>query len=359
MNFDTIANKALQGREIDASEAVYLLRARSREREDVLALARELNGRLNGRKVTYVRNRNFNFTNVCTVKCRFCGFCRDEVHPEAFFLDAGHLIRKIREAPEITEVCIQGGIHPRLELSFYLNLLKRVKEEYPRIHIHGISPQEVFSLAERSGRSLERTLAALMEAGLGSMAGTAAEILVDRVRREICPGKISSAQWVEVVKTAHRLGLKSTATVLFGHIETPEEIVQHLSVIRGVQRETGGFTEFVPLLFVPRSTPLGGERSFGSGAPWGFICRVYAVSRIFLSPSFKNLQTSWVKLGVERALDTLNAGANDFGGTLFEENITRSAGGSFGEFLGVEQIRSGLIRRGKIPAERDTLYGTV
>ena len=359
MNFDTIANKALEGREIEPAEALYLFQARGREQEEVLALAHGINSRLNGRKVTYVRNRNFNFTNVCTVKCKFCGFCRDEFDPEAFFLGADHLIRKIRQAPEVTEVCIQGGIHPRLELAHYLNLLRRVKEEYPRIHIHGISPQEVFSLAEKSGRSLKRTIAALMEAGLGSMAGTAAEILVDRVRREICPGKISSAQWVEVVKIAHRLGLKSSATMLFGHIESPEEIVEHLSVIRGVQRETGGFTEFVPLLFIPYFTPLGGESSLNSAAPWNFIRKVYALSRIYLSPSIKNLQTSWVKLGVERALDVLNTGANDFGGTLFEESITRSAGGSFGEFLGVEQIRTSLIRRGKIPAERDTLYGTV
>jgi len=359
MNFDTIANKVLGGREIGPEEGLYLFRARDREEDEVFALAHELNAALNGPKVTYVQNRNFNFTNVCTVNCKFCGFCREEFHPQAFLLDADHLLWKIRATPEITEVCIQGAIHPRLGIAYYLNLLRRIKEQHPRLHIHGISPQEVFSLAEKTGWPLERTIAALMEVGLDSMAGTAAEILVDRVRREICPGKISSRQWVEIVKTAHRLGLKSTATLLFGHIEGPAEIVEHLTILREVQRETGGFTEFVPLLFIPYSTRLGSAYSLGAAAPWNSIRKLYALSRVYLSPAFKNIQTSWVKLGVERALDTLEAGANDFGGTLFEENITRSAGGSFGEFLSAEQIRGNLIRKGKIPAERDTLYRAV
>jgi 5-amino-6-(D-ribitylamino)uracil---L-tyrosine 4-hydroxyphenyl transferase len=356
MNFNTIANKVLGGREIGPDEGLYLFR--SENQEEILDLAHELNAAVNGCKVTYVRNRNFNFTNICMLHCRFCGFCREEGHPQAFFLGADYLLQKIREAPGITEVCIQGAIHPRLAIAHYLDLLRRVKERYPRIHIHGISPQEVFSLAGKAGWTIAKTIAALMEAGLGSMAGTAAEILVDRVRRKICPGKISSTQWVEIVKTAHRLGLKSTATLLFGHIETPEDIVEHLTTLREVQRETEGFTEFVPLLFIPFSTPLGSEYSL-SAAPWSLIRKVYALSRIYLSPAFRNIQTSWVKLGVERALDTLDLGANDFGGTLFEENITRSAGGSFGEFLSVGQIRRSLVSKGKSPLERDTLYGAV
>jgi 7,8-didemethyl-8-hydroxy-5-deazariboflavin synthase CofH subunit len=356
MNFDTIANKVLGGREIAPDEGLYLFR--SENQEGILALAHALNAARNGGKVTYVRNRNFNFTNICALHCKFCGFCREEGHPQAFFRDTEHLLQKIREAPGITEVCIQGAIHPRLGIAYYLDLLRRVKEQYPRLHIHGISPQEVFSLAQKADWTIEKTIAALMEAGLGSMAGTAAEILVDRVRRKICAGKISSGQWVEIVKTAHRLGLKSTATILFGHIETPEDIVEHLTTLREVQRETEGFTEFVPLLFIPYATRLGSEYSLNV-APWDLVRKVYALSRIFLSPAFRNIQTSWVKLGVERALDTLELGANDFGGTLFEENITRSAGGSFGEFLSVEQIRQSLIRKGKFPLERDTLYGAV
>ena len=359
MNFDTIANRVLSGREISREEGLRLLRGSGKEDGEIFALARSLNEGLNGRKVTYVQNRNLNFTNVCALKCKFCAFCRDESHPQAFILTVENLLRKIREAPGITEVCVQAAIHPRLEIGYYVNLLHRIKEEHPHLHIHGISPQEVFSLSQKTGWPLERTIAALMEAGWDSMAGTAAEILVERVRRKICPRKVSSRQWVEIVKTAHRLGLKSTATILFGHIESPQEILEHLTIIREIQHETGGFTEFVPLLFIPYSTRLGSECSLSATASWNFIKRVYALSRIYLFPAFKNLQTSWVKLGVERALDALDVGANDFGGTLFEENITRSAGGSSGEFLGVPEIRNNLIRKGKIPEERTTLYGSV
>ena len=359
MNFDTIANSPLNGREISRDEGLRLLRSLTAEEEEVFALARGLNEGLNGRKVTYVQNRNLNFTNICTLKCKFCGFCRDESHPQAFTLTAENLLRKIREAPGITEVCIQGAIHPRLEIAYYVNLLRLIKAQHPRLHIHGISPQEVFSLSRKTGWPLERTIAVLMEAGLDSMAGTAAEILVDPIRRKICPGKISAGQWVEIVKTAHRLGLKSTATILFGHLESPEDILEHLTLIRQIQHETGGFTEFVPLLFIPYATPLGSEFSLRATASWNLIQKVYALSRIYLFPAFKNIQTSWVKLGVERALDILDVGANDFGGTLFEENITRSAGGSSGEFLSVQEIQDNLIQRGKVPAERDTLYRAI
>ncbi|RPJ41639.1 MAG: CofH family radical SAM protein, partial [Deltaproteobacteria bacterium] len=308
MNFDTIANRVLGGREINEEEGLHLLRTRGREDEEIFALASRLNQNLNGRRVTYVQNRNLNFTNICTLKCKFCGFCRDESHPQALLLTAENLLRKIRETPGITEVCIQGGIHPRLEITFYVDLLRRIKEQHPTLHIHGISPQEIFSLSQRTGWPAARTIATLMEAGLDSMAGTAAEILVDRVRQMICPEKISSRQWVEIVKTAHRLGLKSTATILFGHIESPEEIIEHLTIIRRIQQETGGFTEFVPLLFIPYSTRLGSECSLSATVPWNFIKKVYALARIYLSPPFKNVQTSWVKLGVERALDTLDVG---------------------------------------------------
>jgi 7,8-didemethyl-8-hydroxy-5-deazariboflavin synthase CofH subunit len=359
MNFDTIANSALSGREISQEEGLQLLRSLGAEEREVFALARRLNEGLNGPKVTFVQNRNLNFTNICALKCRFCAFCRDEFHPQAFILTAENLLRKIQESPGITEVCIQGAIHPRLEIAYYLNLLRLIKEQHPRLHIHGISPQEVFSLSQKSGWSVERTIAVLREAGLDSMAGTAAEILVDRIRQKICPGKISSQQWVEIVKTAHRLGLKSTATILFGHLEGPEDVLEHLTLIREIQHETEGFTEFVPLLFIPYSTPLGNEYSLNATAPWNFIQKVYSLSRIFLFPAFKNIQTSWVKLGVERALDILDVGANDFGGTLFEENITRSAGGSSGEFLSVQEIQDNLIQRGKIPVERDTLYRAI
>jgi CofH subfamily radical SAM domain protein len=214
----------------------------------------------------------------------------------------------------------------------------------------------VHSLSLKSGWPLARVIGYLMEAGLDSMAGTAAEILVDRVRARIAPEKISSSRWVEIVKTAHRMGLKSTATILMGHLETDADILEHLDLLRAIQRETRGFTEFIPLPFIPYRTRLGAEYSQAAMAPWPRLKRLYALARVFLHPTFENIQTSWVKLGLERALETLEIGLNDFGGTLYEENITRSAGGTSGQYLSVAEIREALCRAGKIPRERDTLY---
>jgi CofH subfamily radical SAM domain protein len=266
------------------------------------------------------------------------------------------MLQKIEETPDISEVCIQGGINPHLDISYYLDFLRQIKKHYPALHIHGISPQEIHSLAERAGWSLGRAIQTLMEAGLDSMAGTAAEILVDPVREKIAPSKIPSARWVEIVKTAHFLGLPSTATILFGHIESGLDILEHLDLLREIQKETRGFTEFIPLPFIPYRTRLGSDFSLAQTAPWLRIKRFYALARIYLFPTFKNIQTSWVKLGVGRALQTLEVGVNDFGGTLFEENITRSAGGNFGEYLSEEEIRKSLLQAGKVPVPRDTLY---
>ncbi len=359
MNFDTISSKVLDGKEITKPEGFYLSRMNGGRENELFALAREINRRLNGNRVTYVRNRNLNFTNICTVHCKFCGFGREEGHDEAFTLTTAEILEKIEEAPGISEVCIQGAIHPRLDISYYLDFLRQIKKHHPALHIHGISPQEIHSLAEKTGWPLPKVLQTLMEAGLDSMAGTAAEILVDPVREKIAPAKIPTARWIEIVKSAHSLGLPSTATILFGHIESPADVLEHLDLLREMQKETRGFTEFIPLPFVPYRTRLGSDYSLSETAPWLRIKRFYALARIYLFPAFRNIQTSWVKLGVERALETLESGVNDFGGTLFEENITRSAGGDFGEYLSEEEIRERLLRAGKLPARRDTLYRLV
>jgi 7,8-didemethyl-8-hydroxy-5-deazariboflavin synthase CofH subunit len=354
MNFNIISSKVLTGKEINKEEGLYL--SRMNGGIELFALARELNRQLNGNRVTYVKNRNLNFTNICTIKCKFCGFCREEQDAEAFTLTVEEMLQKIEETPDISEVCIQGAINPHLDISYYLDFLRQIKKNYPSLHIHGISPQEIHSLAEKAGWSLEKVVQTLMEAGLDSMAGTAAEILVDPVREKIAPSKIPSARWVEIVKTAHFLGLPSTATILFGHIESGMDILEHLDLLREIQKETRGFTEFIPLPFIPYRTRLGSDFSLSKTAPWLRIKRFYALARIYLFPTFKNIQTSWVKLGVDRALQTLELGVNDFGGTLLEENITRSAGGNFGEYLSEEEIRKRLLQAGKVPVKRDTLY---
>ncbi len=359
MNFNIISGKVLDGREITKEEGLHLSRMNGGRENELFALARELNRRLNGNRVSYVKNRNLNFTNICTIKCKFCGFCKEERDAEAFTLTAGEILRKIEEIPDISEVCIQGAIHPHLDISYYLDFLRQIKKHHPALHIHGISPQEIHSLAEKTGWPLEKVLQTLMEAGLDSMAGTAAEILVDPVREKIAPAKISSARWVEIVRTAHFLGLPSTATILFGHIESTKDVLEHLDLLREMQKETRGFTEFIPLPFIPYRTRLGSDYSLSETAPWLRIKRFYALARIYLFPTFKNIQTSWVKLGVDRALETLESGVNDFGGTLFEENITRSAGGDFGEYLSEEEIRRRLLQAGKVPVKRDTLYHLV
>lgn len=359
MNFDTIAGKALSGSEISREEGRFLLERNGKIEAELFHLAQTINEGLHGNRVTYVKNRNLNFTNICRIKCRFCGFCRDEGEDGAFTLTGEQMLEKIAATPDISEVCIQGAIHPRLGIEYYLDFLHQIKSHYPSLHIHGISPQEVHSLVEKTGWSIEEVIGRLKEAGLDSMAGTAAEILVDRVRAKIAPAKISSSQWVEIVKTAHRMGLKSTATILMGHLETDADILEHLDLLRMIQRETQGFTEFIPLPFIPYQTRLGAELSQREMAPWPRLKHFYAFSRVFLYPAFKNIQTSWVKLGVDRALETLQVGVNDFGGTLYEENITRSAGGRYGQYLSEGEIREKLTRAGKIPQERSTLYQMV
>jgi FO synthase subunit 2 len=359
MNLDTIFNKALSAEELTKEEALLLLKDDKNLGEEVFSVAREINKKLHGKIVTYVVNRNVNFTNICKIRCKFCGFHKEENQIGAFTLDSEEILHKIRETPGITEVCIQGAINQSLNLSYYMDILRSIKSNYPSLHIHGISPEEVNFIVEISGRSIEEVILALKKAGLDSMAGTAAEVLVEKVRQKIAPFKISTMRWLEIVRTAHKLGLKSTATILFGHIESNEDIIDHLDLLKGIQKETGGFTEFIPLLFIPYHTKLGYEYSLTDIIPWERIKKFYAVVRIYLATTFKNLQTSWVKLGIDRALESLEAGANDFGGTLFEENITRSAGGKFGQYLGEEEIRTRLLRVGKIPLQRDTFYNII
>jgi 7,8-didemethyl-8-hydroxy-5-deazariboflavin synthase CofH subunit len=356
VNFNIISNKISAGKEINKEEGLFLLRMNGGEEKKLLALASEVNRRLNGDRVTYVKNRNLNFTNICRVKCKFCGFCREEEDPEAFTLNVAEIIQKLEKNGEVSEFCIQGGINPRLGMAYYLKFLRQIKKSYPAVHIHGISPQEIDYLAAKTGRPLQSVIQSLMEAGLDSMAGTAAEILVDGIRGKIAPAKIPTTKWIEIIKTAHSLGLKSTATILFGHIEKGPDLIHHLDLLREIQKETQGFTEFIPLLFIPYRTPLGRDYSLFKIIPWSQIIRFYALARVYLFPSFKNIQTSWVKLGADRAVETLDIGVNDFGGTLFEENITRSAGGNHGQYLSEEEIRKKLLKAGKIPIQRDTLY---
>jgi 5-amino-6-(D-ribitylamino)uracil---L-tyrosine 4-hydroxyphenyl transferase len=306
--------------------------------------------------VTYVVNRNINFTSRCLGTCGFCAF-KDK---NGYILSLEEILAKVKEAKQAnaTEVCIQGGLLPEVGLDFYLGIVETIKAEFPEMHIHAFSPMEVYHAACSSQIPVREALSRLRKSGLDSMPGTAAEILSDRVREIICPLKIKTWEWVDVIRQAHAAGIPTTATMMYGHIETPEERIDHVLIIKEIQKETGGITEFVPLPFMPYNNPLG-EQLIKEGryaTPGVEDLKIYAISRILLHGYVDNIQASWVKLGKKLAQFALHCGANDLGGTLMEESISKSAGASNGERITVEELEWMIYGAGRIPKERTTLY---
>ncbi len=308
--------------------------------------------------VTFVVDRNINYTNVCINRCRFCAYYRGPDSPEAFVLGRDELFRKIEETLEEggTQILLQGGLHPGLDLSFYLEMLRSIKERFD-INIHGFSPPEIHYIAGRANLTVGETLQSLRDAGLDSIPGGGAEILSDRVRQVLSPRKIRSAEWLEVMEEAHRLGMRTTATMMFGSVEGPEDIVEHLDALRGLQDRTGGFTAFIPWSFQPKNTELGEtvqDRPLGAGG--AEYLRIVAVSRLYLD-NFPNIQASWVTQGIKMAQVALRFGANDFGSTMIEENVVRAAGVSYRASRRgiVDAIRSAGFK----PAQRDTHYNII
>ncbi len=350
-----ILERALSGERLTEEEALHLLNCSSSEVLLAGFAAHRLRELRAGNFVTYVVNRNINFTNICIGSCTFCAFRRRGHEGDAYMMTPEQVAECAREAAArgASEVCIQGGLHPEATLEQYIAILKAVKSA-ANVHIHAFSPMEVHHIARRSGIGIKETLRALKEAGLDSMPGTAAEILVDRVRARICPEKLSTQEWVRIIMQAHRLGIPTTATMLYGHVESARDKVEHLRIIRGIQDRTRGFTEFVPLSFIHHRTALYARGESRAGATGLEDLRVYVVSRLYLD-NFRNLQVSWVKLGRKLAQLMLCYGANDFGGTLMEENISRSAGAS-NEMMSEEEIRRLIIDAGFEPRRRDTLY---
>jgi FO synthase subunit 2 len=332
---------------ITKRDALQLLKAKPFE---LFETADELRKEIVGDTVTYVVNRNLNFTDRCTGTCRFCSF-RNSI---GFELTIPEILGKVREAKKIgaTEVCIQGGLRDDVGLPFYVDLIKAIKAKYD-IHTHSFSPMEVFHASKVSGVTVAESLKALKAAGLDSMPGTAAEILVDRVRAQICPDKMTTAEWVDVVTKAHRAGIPTTATIMYGHVDTWKHRIDHLFIIRDIQRKTHGFTEFVPLTFMYENNALTGQSMGASGLD---DLRMYALARIVFGRDIPNVQASWVKLGVKLAQVALWCGANDLGGTLMEENISKSAGAKSGEYLSKQALQTVIRAAGRTPHERSTLY---
>ena len=352
---------AAAGNEVGFEDALLLARTTGLEAEALVLVADRVRRERVGDTITYVVNRNINFTNICFVGCRFCAFSRSPREQDAYFHSFEEIARRSREAWEMgaREVCVQGGLPRDLEPYYYRDLLRAIKQATPEMHIHAFSPMEVVYGVELTGMGLADYLSMLKQAGLGTLPGTAAEILDDDVRSKIERVKLKTSQWLEVIRTAHRLGIRTTSTMMYGHTETEEHWVRHLMLLREVQKETGGFTEFVPLGFVHEFTQLYRSGDARPGPTVEEHLKVHALSRLMLAGWIDNIQVSWVKMSSELAQACLRAGANDYGGTLIDESISRLAGATAGQYMPVEEFQRRIRALGRIPAERTTTYGIV
>src|SRR6266852_1593504 len=346
------------GNAISLEEAYALAHSEGDDLLGLLAAANLLRAELCGNLVTYVVNRNINFTNICFVGCKFCAFSRGPRESDTYFLEPEQVAQKAVEAWQLgaTEVCIQGGLPHGLPPFYYRDILRAVKRAVPAMHIHAFSPMEIVYGVELTGMPLADYLSMLRDNGLGTLPGTAAEILDDEIRDVLSRNKLSTAQWVEVIRTAHRCGIRTTSTMMYGHMETSAHWVRQLLLLRDIQAETGGFTEFVPLGFVHQNTLLFHQGLARSGPTLAEHLKVHALARLLLAGSINNIQVSWVKLNRRLSQLCLHAGANDYGGTLMEENISREAGATAGQYTSPEDFQSLILEIGRIPAERNTTY---
>ncbi len=360
-NIAGILDRALDGRDISVEEAVALFETTGAEFNALGMVADELRRRTVGDLVTYVVNRNVNFTNVCIKRCGFCAFSRDFREEEGYFLPVNEIIRRAKEAWDYgaTEVCIQAGLPPQMEGDLYIKLCEAIKEELPDIHVHGFSPEEVLYGSIRSRCTIREYLEGLQAAGVGSLPGTSAEILDQELRDLISPGRISVDLWTEVITTAHELGIPTTSTVMFGHVETNEQIARHIAYLREIQQRTGGFTEFVPLSFVNSEAPMflkGLVENVRSGPTGMDVVKTHAIARIMLNNWIPNIQASWVKEGSRMSQLLLTVGVNDLGGTLINESISTAAGAQHGQLMRPGEFRDIIRQAGRVPAERYTDY---
>jgi len=347
--------------EISSKEAEILMKTQGREFQALVLAADFIREKIVGDKITFIQNWNINFTNICTGTCGFCAFKKNKNDEGAYFLEIDEIVRRAKNAYDggAVEVCIQGGIHKDIDAYFYEDILLRVKEEIPDIHIHAFSPMEIFYGASKAEITVEENLRMLKKAGLGSMPGTAAEILNDDVRKIICPEKLSTSKWTEIIETAHKVGVPTTCTMMYGHVENTGHRIEHLEILRNIQKKTGGFTEFVPLPFMHKNAPIFRQGISGAGTTGTEDLKVYAISRLMFKDLIKNIQVSWVKLGFKFAQICLMAGTNDLGGTLGDENISKSAGSAHGVYTSPGELKKVINDIGRVPAERNTLYSKI
>jgi len=356
-----ILDRAMSGQDIEVDEAITLFNSKDLELHALCATANELRKRSVGDMVTFVTVRNINFTNICYTGCKFCAFAKHFGDEEAETLSIAEVADRAEEAWKAgaTEICMQGGLHPKMTGYEYRDIIIAIKNRIPAMHIHAFSPFEVQYGSKKTGLSTRDFLLMLKEVGLGSTPGTAAEILDTEIRQRLTKNKLSADKWVEIIKTAHGVGIPSTSTIMYGHIDAPVHWANHLALIRDIQKETGGFTEFVPLGFVHWDSPLFLEGGVRPGPTGMEDLRMHAISRIMLNNWIKNIQVSWVKLGQKFAQMCLNAGANDFGGSLMNEKISRSAGAPYGQYMEPEEFKRLIKDMGRIPAQRATNYDII
>jgi FO synthase len=361
-DLERILIRSMAGTAPSRDEIERLFRARGHEVEAIAAVADELRKRRNGDVVTYVVNRNINYTNQCYFRCGFCAFSKGprslNLRGDPYLLSIDEVADRSLEAWErgATEVTLQGGIHPEFTGDFYVHVAELIKATVPDMHIHGFTPLEVWQGAETTHATIPEFLARLKDAGLGTLPGTAAEILDDDVRRHLCPDKITSAEWAYVMIAAHEIGLRSTSTIMFGHVDGPRSWANHIEVLRDIQRRTGGITEFVPLPFVHMGAPIYLRGRSRPGPTWDEVVLIHAVARIAFDGLIDNIQASWVKLGLDGGGRLLDAGCNDMGGTLMDENISRAAGAEHGQLATPDELEAAIRAAGRIPARRNTVY---
>ena len=357
-----ILNQSLDSKNISIKQAVELFQTTGTEMTMTAMVADNLRRRTVGDNVTFVINRNINFTNVCIKRCGFCAYSRDFRNEESYFLPTEEVVRRAKEAWDLgaTEICIQAGLPPKMDGFLYVDLCKAIKKVLPNIHIHAFSPEEIMYGSYRSGLSVKEYLKLLKESGLGSLPGTAAEILDQDIRDLISPGRITVADWINVITTAHKLKIPTTSTIMYGHVESAEDRAKHLDLLRSIQKQTGGFTEFVPLSFVHKEAPMYNHnlvKGIVPGPTGQDVIKMHAISRIMLNNFINNIQVSWVKEGAKMSQMLLETGVNDFGGTLMNESISTSAGSEYGQLMRPKEIRSLIQSAGRIPAQRNSTYG--
>lgn len=353
-----ILGRALDGRRPSVEEGAHLFTLRGNDLAALVSAADCIRADDVGDVVTYVVNRNVNWTNICFVGCKFCAFAHLKNSPLAYDDSIESVLDRIRDGVErgATEVCMQGGINPEMPADGYFKLLRAIRATFPALHIHAYSPMEIYYGARRAGMDYHSFIRELVASGLDTIPGTAAEILDDEVREILSHKKLDTATWVQIIRTAHELGVPTTSTIMYGHLETPMHLARHVDLLRTIQAETGGFTEFVPLRFIWQETKLYEEGLVQPIAQGQLDLAMYATSRLMLRGLIDNLQTSWVKLGHELATLSLAAGCNDLGGTLMEESISREAGADAGEFTSAEELEAMIRSMGRTPRQRDTLY---